>query len=135
MKDGFHYLYVEDDPLSREIMQTLLVDLMDVASLVIFEDSRDFLSKLRALNPRPDFALLDINVLPHNGYALVDMIRSDPQTRDIKVMAVTASVMSNEIDLMKRSGFDGALAKPLDMAIFPEIVRRLEIGEAIWQTN
>lgn len=135
MSRKYHYLYVEDDPLSREIMKTLLVDLVAVGSLVVFEDSRSFMDRLTALEPPPDFVLLDINIGPQNGYALMEAIRNHPATQHLTVLAVTASVMSKEIEAMKHAGFNGAIAKPLDMATFPDLIARLEAGEVIWQTN
>jgi CheY-like chemotaxis protein len=52
---------------------------------------------------------------------------------DAKIIAVTASVMSTEIAALRAHGFDGAFAKPLDFATFPDLIARLEAGEVIWQ--
>jgi CheY-like chemotaxis protein len=133
VKKSYNYLYVEDDALSREVMHELLIEVVGVASLVILENSQDFLARVKALEPPPDFILLDIYVEPHNGYALLDMIRRDADLPPVKVIAVTASVMSQEVDLLQARGFDGALAKPLDMETFPDLIRRLEAGETVWQ--
>ena len=133
MKQTYSYLYVEDDALSREVMETLLVQVVGVKSLALFEDSTDFLARLRALDPQPDLILLDIFVGPHDGHEMLSMLRGDPQYREIRVIAVTASVMSDEVLRPRAAGFDGALAKPLDMVTFPDLIRRLEAGEAVWQ--
>lgn len=135
MTAKFNYLYVEDDALSREVMETLMHEVIGVGSLTTFADSADFASRLAALEPKPDFILLDIHVPPHDGYAMLTMIRDNPDLRSAEVLAVTASVMAQEIEHLKARGFNGALAKPLDMMTFPEIIRRLEAGETIWQTR
>lgn len=133
MKAQYNYLYVEDDPLNRKVLQILLVEVMGVKNLTIFEDSRDFMERLRALSPRPDFILLDIHVEPYDGYKLLRMLRGDPEYAGVKVVAVTASVMVEEIGQLQAEGFDGAFGKPLDMLTFPDLFRRLEAGETIWQ--
>lgn len=135
MSGPFNYLYVEDDPLSREVMHTLLADVIGVQTLVLFEDSEDFIERLAALSPRPDFILLDIHITPHDGYDLLAMVRADERFDACKVIAVTASVMSEEVRLLKRGGFDGALSKPLDMITFPDLIARLEAGEKVWQVG
>jgi two-component system sensor histidine kinase BarA len=132
MKGGFTYLYVEDDPLSREVMETLLTRVVGVGDLVVFSDSNDFVEKLAALEPQPDFVFLDIHIEPYDGYELLTLIRQNPAL-SCKVIAVTASVMSEEVKRLKAEGFDGAIAKPLDMGTFPDLIQRLEAGESIWQ--
>ncbi len=134
MTSSFSYLYVEDDPLSREVMETLLTKVIGVADLVIFEDSQDFGERFAALDSQPDFVLLDIHVEPHDGYELLSILRQLPNL-SAKVIAITASVMSEEVKRLKAEGFDGAIAKPLDMGTFPDLIRRLEAGESVWQIS
>ena len=134
-KRNYHYLYVEDDALSREVMIILLENLVGVGSLTIFEESKDFMARLRAVAPKPDFILLDIHVKPLDGYEILRLLRSDADYQECKLVAVTASVMTDEVQKLKGDGFDGALAKPLDMSTFPELIERLEAGEAVWQVN
>ncbi len=129
------YRYVEDDPLNRDILRTLLVELMGVKNLAIFENSWDFIERLKALSPRPDFILLDIRVEPYDGYKLLKMLRGDPECTGVKVLAVTASVIGEEIERLQSEGFDGAFGKPVDMLTFPNLFRRLEMGESIWQID
>lgn len=131
----YHYLYVEDDELSREIMGILLENLVGVGSLTLFESSENFMVRLRALRPKPDFILLDIHIGPQNGYKLLKMIRRETGFQNSKVIAVTASVMTEEVKKLQADGFDGALAKPLDMSTFPMLIKRLEAGETVWQVN
>lgn len=132
MLDKHHFLYVEDDALSREIMSMILGTVMGVQSLTIFEDSRDFKARLDALNPQPTIIMLDIHMKPDDGFTLLDQIRSDPTYSDARVIALTASVMSEEVARLKGSGFDGAIAKPLDIGSFPDLITRVATGEPVW---
>ncbi len=124
-------LYVEDDSQSREIMQLLVEDVMGLSHLTIFEDSNDFLFRVEALNPQPELILLDIHVPPHDGFEMLAMLR-DNGFHDTPVVAVTASVMNEEIEQLKKVGFDGVLAKPLDMDSLPVTLERIVAGETIW---
>jgi CheY-like chemotaxis protein len=48
------------------------------------------------------------------------------------VMALTASVMNEEINKLREAGFDGVLGKPLSFHTFPDTLRRILAGERIW---
>ena len=130
-----NYLYVEDDLLSREVMQTLLVDVIGVNSLTIFDDSSNFMDKLLALETLPNFVFLDIQVKPYNGHEMLSMLRNHKHTKHLKILAVSAGVMTNTVQQYKDEGFDGLISKPLDLMTFPEIIQRLESGETIWQIS
>jgi CheY-like chemotaxis protein len=129
------YLYVEDDPLSREVMKTLLVDVIGVWGVTLFENSADFMTRLTAIDPLPDFVFLDMLVPPYDGHEMLAMLRADETTRHLKVIAVSAGIISRTVAQYQQEGFDGAISKPVDMMTFLSIIKRLENGEAIWQTS
>ena len=131
LKDAF-FLYVEDDELSREVMQMLMEQAVDGHHLVMFEDSADFMTRLRALPRRPDVILLDVHVQPHDGFEMLNFLRQDPAFSDIQVIALTASVMSDETRQLRDSGFNGMIAKPLSVSTFPDLIEQIINGEAVW---
>ena len=126
-------LYVEDDPSNRLVMKLLVEKTLHAKSYVIFEDSADFISRLRDLPVRPDIILLDIHVSPFNGFQMLKMIREDSVYCDTKVVALTASVMNEEVERLRKSGFDGAIGKPITLSAFPVVIERILNGESIWQ--
>jgi CheY-like chemotaxis protein len=132
MLENYVYLYVEDDALSREIMQTLMEKALEIKNLTMFSDSKDFGERLKALPTRPNVVLLDIHVEPHDGFSMLTMLRADPDFRDIKIIALTASVMNDEVDKLRESGFDGAIGKPLSLQTFPDLLKRILDNEPIW---
>ena len=69
---------------------------------------------------------------PLDGIELLAMLRGDPQFSQSKVVALTASVTNEEVSLLKNGGFDGAIAKPLDIAMFPDLIARIINGEQVW---
>lgn len=132
MLSDYAYLYVEDDPFSRDIMQMLMENVMDVRNLTMFDDSANFIDQLKSLQPVPDVILLDIHVKPHSGFEMLKLVREDPTYQNSKVIALTASVMNEEVAKLRESGFDAAIAKPLSMQTFPEMIARVMSGETVW---
>jgi two-component system sensor histidine kinase TorS len=126
-------LCVEDDPSNRLVMKLLVEKTLTAKSYVIFEDSADFISRLRDLPVRPDIILLDIHVSPFNGFQMLKMIREDSVYCNTKVVALTASVMNEEVERLRKSGFDGAIGKPITLSAFPVVIERILNGESIWQ--
>lgn len=125
-------LYVEDDHHSREVMEIILREVMRITRVTIFDDSRDFVSRLKALDPQPDVILLDIHVTPHNGFEMLKLIRNESAFDHVPVVALTASVMNEEVHELQIAGFIGVVAKPVDMDTFPEILNHIMTGEKVW---
>ena len=126
------FLYVEDEPFSRMVMDTLLVRALGYKNLNMFDNSERFMERVQALSSRPDIIFLDIHVHPHNGFEMLSMLRDDPTYSDTRVIALTASVMNEEVEMLKRSGFNGAIAKPIDQVQFPNLLQSILNGEEIW---
>jgi two-component system cell cycle response regulator DivK len=47
-------------------------------------------------------------------------------------VAVTADITSQNLSRAQAAGFDGFLAKPIDVDLFPDQVRRILDGEVVW---
>lgn len=127
-----HILYVEDEIRSRRVMQMITSDL-DLPAVMLFEDSTDFLERVLALSPKPDLIFLDIHMKPYTGFQLLEMLRATGGFETIPIVAMTASVMNEEIQALRTAGFDGCIAKPIDFDSFPEILNRIMSGEKVWR--
>ena len=125
-------LYFEDDRLSRDVMRACLTRGLGYHNVTIFEDSTDFEGRLAGLSSRPDVIFLDIHMEPIDGFAMLRLIRQSEAYQATKVIALTASVMNEEVKMLKEAGFDGVIAKPLDYDIFPTVLRRILNGEQVW---
>jgi CheY-like chemotaxis protein len=126
------FLYVEDDELSRQIMRTILQRVMGYTKVFSFENSEHFSDRLRALPIKPTVIFLDIHMQPVSGFELLQLIRAESGYQETKVIAVTASVMNEEMDKLKQSGFDGAVSKPLSLETFPTLILQILNGETVW---
>lgn len=72
---------------------------------------------------QPDLILLDIQLPGMSGIEALQVLRADPQTAAIPVLAVTASVMQKERNLITEAGFDGFVSKPINIKEFLDAVR------------
>lgn len=126
-------LYVEDDPQSRKLMNMLLKGRMKLPHVTILEDSQDFLAVVEALDPKPDIILLDIHIRPFDGFEMLSMLRGLPWANNTPIVALTASVMNEEVQKLQNMGFNGCLAKPIDLETFPNTLQQIIDGETIWR--
>jgi two-component system, cell cycle response regulator DivK len=82
-----------------------------------------------------DLVLLDIQIPNEDGYALMQRIRAHPRLRQAAVVAVTANVMPQDVARAREAGFDGFIGKPIDADRFPDQIRRVLGGEAVWESR
>jgi CheY-like chemotaxis protein len=125
-------VYVDDDEASIVVMKAVVEKVMNIPTLHILRNSQDFVQQVRGLEVKPDIFLFDIQMNPYDGFDLLGMIRDDPEFHGSKVVALTASVMSEEVARLKASGFDGAIAKPLNIEVFPDLIKNIMNGERVW---
>ncbi len=76
-----------------------------------------------AAEHKPDLVLMDIQLPGINGIDALKVLRADPATAAIPVIAVTASVMQQDRNQITEAGFDGYIGKPLNLKEFLESVR------------
>ena len=72
---------------------------------------------------RPDLILLDIQLPGVDGLALAREFKADARLAGVPVIAFTAHAMSGDEARFCAAGFDGYLAKPIEVARFAQQVR------------
>lgn len=125
-------VYVDDDENSILVMRMVVERVMRLPTLYVLQSRADFVQQVKELDLVPDIFLLDIQMKPFDGVELLSMLRGDPQFKKSKVIALTASVTNEEVSLLKSGGFDGAIAKPLNIDVFPDLIARILNGEHVW---
>ena len=125
-------VYVEDDENSIFVMKMVVERVLKLPTLYVLQSRADFVQQVKGLGVVPDVFLLDIQMKPYDGVELLSMLRKDPQFKCSKVIALTASVTNEEVSLLKSGGFDGAIAKPLNIEVFPDLIARIINGEQVW---
>jgi CheY-like chemotaxis protein len=129
------FLYVENDELSREVMKTLLMRVLGYQQVIILETSHNFEEELARISPKPTVIFLDIHMEPIDGFEMLSLIHQQADYQKTSVVALTASVMNEEIRKLRESGFDGVIAKPLNYESFPRTLQRILNGEEVWNTR
>lgn len=89
----------------------------------------------RYVNAQLDVLLLDLKLPSLHGIQLITMLRRIPALKDMLVIAVTVETNPEQVALARRSGFDGFIGKPIDIRRFPQQMRRIMNGEAVWDPN
>ena len=113
-------LVVEDNERNRKLVRTILE--FRGYEVVECEDGEPALELAR--RHRPALVLMDIQLPTVDGITALGRLRGDADTRDIPVIAVTASVTPGERDRVVAAGFNGYVSKPIDVATFGEMVER-----------
>jgi two-component system cell cycle response regulator DivK len=66
----------------------------------------------------PDLVLMDIQLPGMNGMEALKVLRSKPETARVPVVAITASVMTQDRKAIMDTGFDGFIEKPINLKEF-----------------
>ena len=77
----------------------------------------------------PHLILMDIQLPGINGIEALALLRKEPATAKIPVIAVTASVMQQDRKVIMEAGFDAYIGKPINLKEFLATVQKA-LGEA-----
>ena len=77
-----------------------------------------------AIEQKPDLVLMDIQLPGISGIDALRILRANPDTAGIPVIAVTASVMQQDRKMITEAGFDAYVGKPISLKEFLDAVRK-----------
>jgi two-component system cell cycle response regulator DivK len=119
MSDGPLVLIVDDEERNRKLAR----DVLQFAGFRTLEagTAEDGLAVLA--EQKPDVVLMDIRMPGMSGTEAVSVIKGDPGTASIPVVALTASTMKGDKEQFLAAGFDGYLEKPIVVREFADQVR------------
>jgi CheY-like chemotaxis protein len=98
-------------------------------------DARSGIS--RACAHLPDVILMDINPPGMNGIEAMSILRNDPETMHIPVIAISANAMLRDIEKGMKAGFFSYLTKPIKINEFlnaPDDALKLP-GNVHWEKH
>jgi two-component system cell cycle response regulator DivK len=79
-----------------------------------------------ARSSKPELILMDISVPELDGWQATSILKADPATAPIQIVAVTAHALPEDEQRSMEAGCDGYLAKPITPAnLIAEVDRRL----------
>ena len=117
---GQTVLLVEDNEDNRIIYSTVLRHLgYEVVEAL---DGLKAIELARSL--KPDIILMDISIPEMDGWEATRILRQDPTTKDIPIVALTAHALADDRERATAIGFTSYLAKPVEPRAVVAEVRR-----------
>jgi len=118
---GHRILVVEDNPQNR----MLIKDILEFHGYEIIEAADGQTGIEMAKNHKPDLILMDIQMPVMDGITAGKIIRGDPDTKNIKMLAVTSFAMLGDKERIMEAGFDHYVAKPINTRKLPDLIRKM----------
>ncbi|HEV2762346.1 MAG TPA: response regulator [Pyrinomonadaceae bacterium] len=78
-----------------------------------------------ALRERPDIVLMDISLPVLDGFQATERLRSEPATKDLLILAVTAHNESEYRANARAAGFNAFVTKPVDFDWLDDLLKQL----------
>jgi two-component system cell cycle response regulator DivK len=114
-------LIIEDNEKNRKLVR----DVFNVKGFKTIESETAEEGLKLAIEKSPSLILMDIQLPGMDGITALKKLKTDPETKSIPVIAITASAMTYKRLTMLAEGFDGYQTKPISVKDFLEEVRRV----------
>jgi CheY-like chemotaxis protein len=110
-------LYVEDNPANLKLVERIIARHPDIRLLTAVNGNSGI--EIARVSP-PEVILMDINLPDISGYEALKILRSDPATAHIPIIAISANAMPHDIERSLKAGFFRYLTKPINVGEFME---------------
>jgi CheY-like chemotaxis protein len=110
-------LYVEDNPANLKLVEQIIARHPDIRLLTAVNGNRGI--EIARVS-QPEVILMDINLPDISGYEALKILRSDPATTHIPIIAISANAMPPDIERSLKAGFFRYLTKPIKVFEFME---------------
>jgi signal transduction histidine kinase/DNA-binding response OmpR family regulator/HAMP domain-containing protein len=117
-------LVVEDNPDNMITVKALLTDNYTIIEAVNGKDAVE-----KAKTHFPDLILMDVALPEMDGIQAFKVIRSVGRLQHTPIIALTASALYEDRELILAHGFDAFIAKPIDQSIFFNTINNLLYGK------
>jgi CheY-like chemotaxis protein len=118
---GEKVLIVEDNPLNME----LVADILEAAGYSVLQatDAEKGIALARA--EKPQVILMDVSLPGLDGLSATMMLKREPATKGIPVIALTSHAMKGDEAKARAAGCEEYLPKPINTRSLPQVVARL----------
>jgi CheY-like chemotaxis protein len=124
---GKKVLLVEDNEDNRIVYSTILQHFGYIVMEAL--NGEEGIAKARA--ERPDLILMDISIPVIDGWEATQVLKRDPETRGIPIIALTAHALASDREKAMEVGCDSYLAKPCEpKAVVSEVEKFIGKGNA-----
>jgi len=111
-------MVVEDNPINLRLIKTVLTKLG--YNVMSAEDAETALATLKEYHP--DLILMDLQLPGIDGLQLTKILKDNPKTSHIIILAMTAFAMKGDEEKALQGGCDGYISKPIDILSLPTIL-------------
>ena len=122
-------LYVEDNPANLQLIEQLVAQRSD---LYMLSAADGYLGIEFARTHQPDIILMDINLPGINGIEAMKILRADPLTAHIPIIAISANARPRDIEMCLALGFFDYLTKPIRL---DELERTIDLALTLSALN
>jgi len=116
-EQSYSVLCVEDNQANLKLIELIIARRPDLRLLTAVNGTSGV---ELARTAQPDVILMDINLPDINGFEALRILRSDPRTANIPVIALTANAMTRDIQRGLQAGFFLYITKPINVNAFME---------------
>jgi two-component system cell cycle response regulator DivK len=107
-------LVIEDNPDNMTLTSMLLESAGHIVLAAVDAEAGLTLARTE----RPDLILMDIQLPGMDGLAATAILKQDPLTHAVPVLALTALAMKGDEERIRAAGCDGYIAKPIGIQAF-----------------
>lgn len=118
-------LIVEDNENNRSLFRDILS--FHGYEISVACDGQEGVDMARTL--LPDLVLMDIQMPGMDGITAGTILKGDPATAGLKIIALTSFAMRGDREMILAAGFDGYLSKPISTRELPQMVKKWLEGE------
>ena len=117
---GETILIVDDNPANLKLARVVL----RVAgyNAQVANDAEQAIRTLETISDKPQLILMDIQLPGMDGLALTKLLKSNPATEDIIIIALTAYAMKGDEEKARAAGCDDYISKPIDTETLPRVI-------------
>jgi CheY-like chemotaxis protein len=111
-------LVVDDNPTNLKLVSDLLeFDNYEILRAIDAEAAQEVI-----VATPPDLILMDIALPGMDGLTLTRLLKADPKTEHIVIVALTAFAMKGDEEKARAAGCDGYITKPIDTRKLSSVV-------------
>ena len=121
LEDSLRVLYAEDNEVNVELVRQVV----QLRPSVVFAVAMNGASALvRARHDPPDLMLVDMNLGDMTGVELARALRKEPATQGIRLVALSADALPEQIAAAIAAGFESYLTKPINFRDLLDVLDR-----------
>ena len=122
-------LIIEDNPKNLKLVR----DVLQFHGYATLEAETGEAGVALARERLPALILMDVQLPGMDGRAALKLLKADVSTQHIPIIALTAFAMKGDQESLLTEGFDGYMAKPIDIKELPKVVERFCPRNPRWQ--